>query len=34
MSEVEARAFKPALVYLDEENRVTRIGDAIPAEAA
>jgi aspartate 1-decarboxylase len=34
MSEVEARAFKPALVYLDEDNRVTRIGDAIPAQAA
>lgn len=34
MSEAEARAFKPALVYLDEQNRVIRTGDAIPAQAA
>jgi aspartate 1-decarboxylase len=34
MSEAEARAFKPALVYLDEHNRVVRTGDAIPAQAA
>jgi aspartate 1-decarboxylase len=34
MSEAEARAFKPALVYLDEHNRVIRTGDAIPAQAA
>ena len=34
MSEAEARVFKPALVYLDEHNRVIRTGDAIPAQAA
>ena len=34
MSEVEARAFKPTLVYLDDQNRVIRTGDAIPAQAA
>ncbi len=34
MSEAEARIFKPSLVYLDEHNRVTRTGDAIPAQAA
>jgi aspartate 1-decarboxylase len=34
MSEAEARAFKPALVYLDEHNREIRTGDAIPAQAA
>lgn len=34
MSESEARAFRPALVYLDDENRVLRTGDAIPAQAA
>lgn len=34
MSEAEARIFKPSLVYLDEQNRVTRTGDAIPAQAA
>jgi aspartate 1-decarboxylase len=34
MTEAEARIFKPSLVYLDEHNRVTRTGDAIPAQAA
>ncbi len=34
MNEAEARAFKPTLVYLDEQNRVIRTGDAIPAQAA
>jgi len=34
MSEAEAHAFKPALVYLDEQNQVIRTGDAIPAQAA
>ncbi len=34
MSEQEARLFKPALVYLDEINRVTRTGESIPAQAA
>ena len=34
MSEAEAHAFKPALVYLDETNQVTRTGESIPAQAA
>lgn len=34
MSEGEAECFKPALVYLDEHNRVLRTGDHIPAQAA
>lgn len=34
MSENEARLHKPRLVYLDEYNRVTRTGNAIPVQAA
>ena len=34
MSEQEARLHKPKLVYLDEQNHVTRTGDAIPVQAA
>ena len=34
MSEAEALAFKPALVYLDETNQVTRTSESIPAQAA
>ena len=34
MSEAEADLFKPSLVYLDEQNRVLRTGDSIPAQAA
>lgn len=34
MTEAEADAFKPMLVYLNEQNRVTRTGNAIPAQAA
>ena len=34
MSEQEARLHKPRLVYLDETNRVTRTGHAIPVQAA
>ena len=34
MTEAEADAFKPSLVYLNEHNRVIRTGDAIPAQAA
>jgi aspartate 1-decarboxylase len=34
MEEEEAARFKPRLVYLDEDNRVTRTGDSIPAQAA
>ena len=30
----ELERFKPALVYLDEDNRVVRTGDSIPAQAA
>jgi aspartate 1-decarboxylase len=29
-----AAAHKPRLVYLDETNRVTRTGNAIPVQAA
>lgn len=34
MSEAEADAFVPRLVYVDEDNRVARTGHAIPAQAA
>ncbi|HYN78216.1 MAG TPA: aspartate 1-decarboxylase [Lamprocystis sp. (in: g-proteobacteria)] len=34
MSEAQARVFKPALVYLDAVNQVTRTGESIPAQAA
>jgi aspartate 1-decarboxylase len=34
VDEQEAVAFRPALVYLNEENRVLRIGDQIPAQVA
>ncbi len=34
MTEAEADVFKPALVYLNEHNRVTRTGDFIPAQVA
>jgi aspartate 1-decarboxylase len=34
MSEAEADAYRPSLVYLDEHNLVTRTGDVIPAQAA
>jgi aspartate 1-decarboxylase len=30
----EVQKFKPTLVYLDTENRITRIGNAIPVQAA
>ncbi|MEJ2609059.1 MAG: aspartate 1-decarboxylase [Candidatus Thiodiazotropha sp.] len=30
----EMEAFKPNLVYLDEQNKVIRTGDAIPVQAA
>ena len=33
-SEAELRSHKPALVYLDEHNRVTRRANAIPVQAA
>jgi aspartate 1-decarboxylase len=34
LTEVEAEVFKPALVYLDEDNRVTRTSAAIPVQTA
>jgi aspartate 1-decarboxylase len=34
MTEAEADAHKPSLVYLNEHNRVTRTGDFIPAQVA
>jgi len=34
MDEKEVADFKPALVYLNEENRVTHTGDSIPAQVA
>ncbi|HUG98334.1 MAG TPA: aspartate 1-decarboxylase [Gammaproteobacteria bacterium] len=34
MSQQEALLHKPRLVYLDEDNRVTRTGNAIPVQAA
>jgi len=30
----EAQAFRPRLVYLDEQNRIVRTGHQIPAQAA
>ncbi|MBB1472328.1 MULTISPECIES: aspartate 1-decarboxylase [unclassified Luteimonas] len=32
--EAEAAAFKPSLVYVDRQNRMTHTNDAIPAQAA
>ena len=34
MSAAEASVFKPKLVYVDDKNKVTRIGNAIPVQAA
>lgn len=34
MSAAEASVFKPKLVYVDASNKVTRIGNAIPVQAA
>ncbi|MCF6282897.1 MAG: aspartate 1-decarboxylase [Candidatus Polarisedimenticolaceae bacterium] len=34
MDEKEVADFKPALVYLNEENRVTHTGDSIPVQVA
>jgi aspartate 1-decarboxylase len=34
LDEAEVRSFAPRLVYLDEQNRITRIGSSIPAQAA
>ncbi len=30
----EVQKFKPTLVYVDSENKITRIGNAIPVQAA
>ena len=34
LNEAEQKSFKPVLVYLDENNLVTRIGSQIPVQAA
>ena len=34
IDEKEAARFKPVLVYLDEANRITRVKDRIPVQAA
>jgi aspartate 1-decarboxylase len=34
LDELEVAQFKPTLVYLNEQNQVTRTGDAIPIQAA
>ena len=34
LDESEMAQFEPSLVYLDEKNRVTRTGNAIPTQAA
>jgi len=34
LDQAELATFKPRLVYLDEHNRIVRIGDSIPAQAA
>ncbi len=34
LDEKEIEQFKPTLVYLNEQNHVTRTGDAIPVQAA
>lgn len=34
MDQKEAAQFKPTLVYLDEHNRIQRVGEAIPVQQA
>lgn len=34
LNEAEMKAFKPVLVYLDQDNRITRTGNCIPIQAA
>ena len=34
MDAVEAAGFKPTLIYLDADNRITRTGHAIPVQVA
>lgn len=34
LDEQEAANFRPTLVYLDADNRITRIGDSIPVQVA
>ena len=34
LDQSEAARHKPTLVYLDDQNRITRIGNAIPVQAA
>jgi aspartate 1-decarboxylase len=34
MAAAEAQVYKPRLVYVDDRNKITRIGNAIPVQAA
>lgn len=34
LDEAEMKAYKPVLVYLDENNAITRVGNQIPVQAA
>ena len=34
LNEAEMKAFKPVLVYLDQDNHITRTGNCIPIQAA
>ena len=34
LNEAEQKSFKPVLVYLDENNAITRTGNSIPVQAA
>ncbi|MBF0422820.1 MAG: aspartate 1-decarboxylase [Magnetococcales bacterium] len=34
MNETQADRFRPKLVYVDADNRITHIGNAVPAQAA
>lgn len=34
ISEQELAAYKPTLIYVDENNRISRTGDSIPVQAA
>jgi aspartate 1-decarboxylase len=34
LEQKELAGFRPRLVYVDEQNRVTRVGNAIPVQAA
>lgn len=34
MSEAQADRFEPKLIYVDNHNRIVRVGNAVPAQAA